>query len=68
MTDSLSFKQNSDGSYEVSWDKDDPDWNFMNDLTSKECECQYSNWHNRTPIILRMLYNTPSIFQPNTYG
>lgn len=36
MTDSLSFKQNSDGSYEVSWDKDDPDWNFMNDLTSKE--------------------------------
>lgn len=36
MTDSLSFKQNSDGSYEASWDKDDPDWNFMNDLTSKE--------------------------------
>lgn len=36
MTDSLSFKQNSDGSYEMSWDKDDPDWNFMNDLTSKE--------------------------------
>ncbi len=36
MTNSLSFKQNSDGSYEVSWDKDDPDWNFMNDLTSKE--------------------------------
>jgi len=36
MTDSLTFKQNSDGSYEVSWDKDDPDWNFMNDLTSKE--------------------------------
>ena len=36
MTDSLSFKQNSDGSYEVSWYKDDPDWNFMNDLTSKE--------------------------------
>jgi len=36
MTDSLTFKQNSDGSYEVSWDKDDPNWNFMNDLTSKE--------------------------------
>jgi len=36
MTDSLTFKQNSDGSYEVSWDKDDRNWNFMNDLTSKE--------------------------------
>ena len=36
MKDSLSFKQNPDGSYEVSWDKDDPDWNFLNNITSKE--------------------------------
>lgn len=36
MKDSLSFKQNPDGSYEISWDKDDPDWNFLNNITSKE--------------------------------
>jgi len=35
-TDSLTIKQNSDGSYEINWDKEDPMWSFMNNLTSKE--------------------------------
>jgi len=37
-TDSLSIKQNSDGSYEINWDKEDPMWCFMNNLTSKEIQ------------------------------
>ena len=37
-TDSLIIKQNSDGSYEINWDKEDPMWSFMNNLTSKEIQ------------------------------
>jgi hypothetical protein len=37
-TDSLSIKQNSDGSYEINWDKEDPIWSWMNSLTSKEVQ------------------------------
>lgn len=36
--DSLTIKQNSDGSYEMDWDKDDPNWSWMNNLTSKEIQ------------------------------
>jgi hypothetical protein len=35
-TDSLTIKQTPDGSYEINWDKEDPMWSFMNNLTSKE--------------------------------
>jgi hypothetical protein len=37
-TDSLTIKQNSDGSYEMNWDKEDPMWSFMNRLTSAEIQ------------------------------
>ena len=37
-TDSLTIKQNDDGSYEMSWDKEDPNWKFLNHLTSKEIQ------------------------------
>jgi hypothetical protein len=37
-TDSMSIKQNSDGSYEINWDKEDPMWSWMNNLTSKEIQ------------------------------
>jgi len=37
-TDSLTIKQNSDGSYEINWDKEDPMWSFMNHLTSAEIQ------------------------------
>ena len=33
---SLKINQNSDGTYTVEWDKKDPEWNWMNNLTSKE--------------------------------
>jgi hypothetical protein len=37
-TDSLKITQNDDGSYEMSWDKKDPTWSFLNHLTSKEIQ------------------------------
>ena len=37
-TDTLTIKQNSDGSYEINWDKEDPMWKFLNHLTSAEIQ------------------------------
>ena len=34
--DSLKINQNKDGSYTAEWDKQDPEWSWMNNLTSKE--------------------------------
>ncbi len=36
--DSLKIHQNEDGSFSVEWDKEDPDWKWLNGLTSKEIE------------------------------
>ena len=36
--DSLTIKQNADGSYEINWDKEDPMWKFLNHLTSAEIQ------------------------------
>ncbi len=36
--ESLRINQNKDGSFTVEWDKEDPDWKWMNDLTTKELE------------------------------
>jgi hypothetical protein len=38
MKDSLRIIQNKDGSYTCEWDKEDPDWKWMNNLTSKEIQ------------------------------
>tara|TARA_B100001109_G_scaffold61465_1_gene50185 strand:+ start:2838 stop:3020 length:183 start_codon:yes stop_codon:yes gene_type:complete len=38
MQDSLKINRRDDGSFEVEWDKKDPNWMFMNDLTSQEIE------------------------------
>mgnify|MGYP001160078728 CR=1 FL=1 len=35
---SLKVNQNDDGSFTVEWDKKDPDWEFLNKLTSEEVE------------------------------
>ena len=35
---SLNINQNKDGSFTVEWDKQDPEWSWMNNLTSKEIE------------------------------
>ena len=34
--DGLKVHQNDDGSFALEWDKDDPRWSFLNNLTSKE--------------------------------
>ena len=38
MQDSLKISQNKEGSFSVEWDKKDPKWNFLNNLTSKEIQ------------------------------
>ena len=38
MKDSLKINRRDDGSFQVEWDKKDPNWMFMNDLTSEEIE------------------------------
>jgi len=38
LMNSLKVVQNPDGSYELLWDKNDPDWAFLNHLTSKELQ------------------------------
>ena len=35
---SLKINQNNDGTYTVEWDKKDPEWNWMNNLTSSEIQ------------------------------
>ena len=38
MRDSLKLNQNKDGSFSLEWDREDPNWKFLNDLTSKEIQ------------------------------
>jgi hypothetical protein len=38
MSDSLKIIKNEDGSYMAEWDKEDPDWKWMNSLTSAEIQ------------------------------
>jgi hypothetical protein len=38
MEDSLKIIQNEDKSYTVEWDKEDPNWKWLNGLTSKELQ------------------------------
>ena len=38
MIDSLTVNQNEDGSFTCEWDKNDLNWKWLNNLTSKEIE------------------------------
>jgi hypothetical protein len=38
MSDSLKIIKNDDDSYTCEWDKNDPDWKWMNNLTSAEIQ------------------------------
>ena len=38
MEDTLKITQNEDGSYTMDWDPEDPQWAWMNSLTSKEIQ------------------------------
>jgi hypothetical protein len=35
---SLKVNQNKDGSFTLEWDKQDPNWKWLNELTSKEIQ------------------------------
>ena len=37
-SDSLKINQNKDGSFTCEWDKNDPNWKWLNNLTSKEIQ------------------------------
>ena len=39
INDSLKIKQNNDGSFTAEWDKQDPNWKWMNNLTTEEIQC-----------------------------
>ena len=36
--DSLKIIENADGTFAMEWDKEDPKWSFLNNLTSKEIQ------------------------------
>jgi hypothetical protein len=38
VNDSLKITQNKDGSFTMDWDPQDPQWSFLNGLTSKEIQ------------------------------
>ena len=38
MAMSLEVKQNDNGSFTVEWDKKDPNWMFLNQLTSEQIQ------------------------------
>lgn len=38
MNDSLKIIQNKDGSYTAEWNKEDPNWAWLNQLTSAEIQ------------------------------
>jgi hypothetical protein len=38
MEDSLKITENADGSFQMEWNKEDPKWSFLNNLTSKEIQ------------------------------
>jgi hypothetical protein len=38
MEDSLKLVENADGTFQMEWDKEDPKWSWMNNLTSAEIQ------------------------------
>jgi hypothetical protein len=38
MEDSFKITQNKDGSYTAEWDKEDPNWSWLNEMTSAELQ------------------------------
>jgi hypothetical protein len=36
--DSLQISQNADGSFTLNWDKNDPTWSWLNELTSEQVQ------------------------------
>ena len=38
MDDSLKIHQNKDGSFSLEWNKEDPNWGWLNGLTSEQLQ------------------------------
>ncbi len=38
QSESLKVNQNSDGSFTLEWDKKDPNWKWLNNLTTEEIQ------------------------------
>ena len=38
MDDSLKIHQYEDGTFSLEWDKDDPEWKFLNNMSSREIQ------------------------------
>ena len=38
MNDSLKIHQNDNGSFSLEWDKEDPNWAWLNGLTSEQLQ------------------------------
>ena len=38
MSNNLNFNQNDDGSYTIEWDKNAPEWKWLNTLPCKEIQ------------------------------
>jgi hypothetical protein len=38
MEDSLKIVENADGTFSIEWDKADPKWSWLNNLTSAEIQ------------------------------
>lgn len=38
MTDSLKIEKNEDGTFSFTWDPQDPNWKWLNNMTSKEIQ------------------------------
>jgi hypothetical protein len=36
--DSLKIEQNEDGSFAIEWDKNDPNWRWLNELTPEQIQ------------------------------
>jgi hypothetical protein len=36
--DTLQIKENADGSFEIAWDKNDPNWAWLNGLTNEQVQ------------------------------
>jgi len=36
--DTLKITENADGTFTMDWDKEDPKWSWLNNLTSKEIQ------------------------------
>ena len=57
--DTLKVEENEDGSLSISWDKDDPKYSFLNDLTEVEITAMLEQ------SIMRVIEDDESLLDSN---